>query len=75
MSILNDAQKSALIGRFLGLPEQPASSAVPERSRPSGTVAGTEPMFLSQITSNKPVMIVAGIVGVLAVIALARKVF
>ena len=77
MSILSDAQKTALFGRLLGLPSEPtgAASAVPERVAPTGTVAGVEPAVIAQqITSNPTLLVVGGLVAVLGVVFLAKKV-
>ena len=74
MSILSDAQKNALVGRLLGIPEQPASANSTEKVPPTGTVAGTEPLSLANATSNKGLLLVAGVLAVLGVVFLARKV-
>lgn len=78
MSILTDAQKSALFGRLLGLPSQPnpVAAAVPERVAPTGTVAGTAPATLANAVASNKVVQYALIGGaVLAVVLVARKLF
>lgn len=87
MSVLSDAQKSALFGRLLGLPSptpvdqygmpiapgSAGSSVTPERIAPTGTVAGYLP-GLGAAGSNPVVLIGVGLVAVLAVVFLAKKV-
>lgn len=77
MSILTADQKSALYGRLLGL--APATSAsgnanAPERSAPSGTRAGTEPLLLGSLTQNRVLLYVGAGLALLGVIYVARKV-
>ena len=74
MSILSAAQNSALVGRLLGVPDKPAASNANERIAPTGTVAGTMPSLVASAASNRAVLLIGGIIAVLGVIYLARKV-
>lgn len=87
MSVLSDAQKSALFGRLLGLPAptpvdqygmpiapgSAGSSVTPERIAPTGTVAGYLPGFLGGSASGATAIVV-GLIAVLGVVYLAKKV-
>ena len=88
MSILTDAQKSALFGRLLGIPDAPVNTAVdqyglplqacsagsPERIAPVGTVAGYLPGAFSGGGMNTAILLGVGFVAVLGVVYLAKKV-
>lgn len=73
MSILTDAQKSSLVGRLLGVPEQGNAANAPERVAPTGTTVGTEPRLLAGMAQNRTVWIVGGVLAVVAILYLAKK--
>lgn len=75
MALLTDAQKSALFGRLLGVnDERTLAATVPERIPPTGTVVGTEPGALAAITQNRTMLLVGGVLLVVAVLYLAKKI-
>jgi hypothetical protein len=77
MGILTPEQRSALYGRLLGLPpsnSEAVRTEAPERIAPTGTVAGTEPMLLGSLTSNRVAMLAVAAVAIVGVLWLARKV-
>lgn len=73
MSLLTDAQKSSLVGRLLGVPQDGAAASVPERVAPTGTARGTEPALLASMAQNRTVLIIGGVLLVVAALYLAKK--